>query len=216
MFTVIIPVADDETLWRQLLPLLPLDAGDDLIIAAAAPPPPDWDDIRPAAARWLVSPQRGRAAQMNAAAAAAAADNDFLWFVHADSRPPPAAVPALKKSLTANGDAIHYFDLHFYDGGAKMILNEWGVRLRCAIFKNPFGDQALCLSRRLFTQLGGFAENAAYGEDNLLMLAAKRQHYPLRRVGVAIGTSARRYRDGGWWNTVLLYQCLWLRQWRQR
>jgi len=213
MLTVIIPLADGETLWRYLLPLLSLADGDNLILAAAHPPPADWEKVRPAAARWLVCPQRGRAAQMNAAAAEA--DNDFLWFVHADSRPPPTAVPALKKSLRTHGDAIHYFDLLFYDGGAKMILNEWGVRLRCAIFKNPFGDQALCLSQKVFTALGGFAEDADYGEDHLLVLAAKKQRHKLRRIAVAVGTSARRYDDNGWWKTILLYQRLWLRQWRR-
>lgn len=213
--SIIIPLAADETLWRQLLPLLAANQpGDDdeIILAAAAAAPDDWQ--APPQTRWLHCRQSGRAAQMNTAAADTV--NPYLWFVHADSRPPADALRQLRQSLGGAPAAIHYFDLHFYDGGRKMALNEIGARWRSRLFKNPFGDQALCLARDTFQQLGGYPETAPYGEDHLLLLAAKRRHIPLKRIAVAVGTSARRYNEKGWWRTVLLYQRLWLRQWRRQ
>lgn len=209
--SIIIPLSANETLWRQLLPLLPLADEDELIIAAGEPAPADW--LATPHRQWRQCDAGGRAAQMNAAAAAAR--NDFLWFVHADSRPPAEALPLLKTALAHSPTALHYFRLRFYDGGSKMRLNEWGVRLRCHLFKNPFGDQALCLSAALFNQLGGYDENAAYGEDHLLVLRARRSGVAILPVAAAVATSARRYMTRGWWNTVCRYQYLWWRQWRQ-
>ncbi|MGI9298734.1 MAG: glycosyltransferase [Gammaproteobacteria bacterium] len=208
--TVIVPLAADEDAWRELLPRLPLPADWELLLAAAAPPPADWQNAPPR--RWIHCPRRGRGAQMNAAAAAA--DGELLWFVHADSRPPANFASALSRAAAAAPRAVYYFDLHFYDGGARMILNEWGARLRCALFGNPFGDQALSLRRDLFWELGGYPEDAAAGEDHLFVLRAARAGARARRVGAAVGTSARTYLRRGWWRTVREYQKIWWRQWR--
>lgn len=215
--SAIVPLAADDDAWRALLPQLA--AADEVIVAAAAPPPPDWKTAAPPRAQWLQTAKSGRAAQMNAAAVAAR--GEFLWFVHADSRlsvtttAAVGTVTRLRAAVAARPDALHYFDLRFYDGGARMRLNEWGVRLRCRVFGNPFGDQALCLARERFFALGGYDETAPYGEDHLLVLAAGRRQVPIRRIAAPVGTSARRYIKHGWWRTIRLYQKLWLAQWRQ-
>ena len=220
--SVIIPLAPRETCWRRLLPLLALAREDEIIIAAHEPAPEDWESsTRETAAqikniRWQHEPAadgNGRARLMNAAADAAG--NDFLWFVHADSRPAGNAVQRLRQSLAATPTALHYLGLRFYDGGWKMRLNEIGVFLRCRLFANPFGDQALCLSRALFAALGRYDETAAYGEDHLLVLKARNNGTAIVAVGSTVATSARRYIKHGWWNTVCLYQKLWWRQWRR-
>lgn len=156
---------------------------------------------------------RGRAAQMNEAAEVAG--NPFLWFVHADSRPAPNAGDVLRRALgDSRGEALWFFGLRFYDGGRKMRINEWGVRWRCRLFGNPFGDQAFCLSAGLFVRLGGYDEAVAYGEDQVLALRARRAGARLVALAAVVGTSARRYEQFGWWRTVGLYQGLWWRQWR--
>ena len=148
-------------------------------------------------------------------AAAESADGELLWFVHADSRLPDNFAAVVSRAVAAPA-ALYYFDLYFYDGGARMIFNEWGVRLRCAIFGNPFGDQAFVVRRDLFVRLGGYSESAAAGEDHLFVLRAARTGTPVRRLGAAIGTSARTYMSRGWWRTVRDYQKIWWRQWRAR
>lgn len=212
--SIIVPVAADESMQKQ-----PLDwripADWQLIIAAApntkAPPMIDTK------AKWLVCPRAGRAAQMNAAAAAA--ENEWLWFVHADTFLYADTCDKLRAAIAdcPAGDKppIFYFDLRFVDGGARMRINEWGVRLRCALFDNPFGDQALCLTRAALQCAGGFDEDAGYGEDHLLVLRAKKRGINIRRIRAAVGTSARRYMRYGWWRTVLLYRRLWMQQYRR-
>ena len=221
--SIIIPLAAGESLWQQLLPLLHTAAGDEIILAAAEPAPADWH--APPRTRWLdcrkdnngddsdSGSRSGRAAQMNAAAAAA--QNPYLWFVHADSRPAANALPLLRQALAAKPHALYYFRLTFYDGGWKMRINEIGVRWRCRLFHNPFGDQALCLAASLLQQLGGYDSRAPYGEDHLLALGARRQNIPLICLAAHIGTSARRYQQQGWWKTIFLFQRLWWKQWQQ-
>lgn len=209
--SIIIPLAAEETEWRTLLPRLPVGGDDEIILAANTTAPADFTAAP--AVRWLHCERSGRAAQMNTAAAAAG--NNFLWFVHADSRPAAAALPRLRQALHTDATALYYFPLRFYDGGHKMRINELGVFLRCALFHNPFGDQAFCLSHTVFWQLGGYAEDAPYGEDHLLALAARRAGIRLRRVKSCMATGARRYVNEGWWKTVIRFQRLWLRQWRQ-
>ncbi|MGI9307309.1 MAG: glycosyltransferase [Gammaproteobacteria bacterium] len=208
--SVIVPLAQGDETWRELLPRLP-ENGESLF-AANAPPPPDW--MEKPGRRWIQCAKSGRGAQMNTAAEAA--NGEFLWFVHADTRLPENAAAVLQKSLAAEPRAVHYFDLRFYDGGRRMFFNEIGARLRCAFFGNPFGDQALCLPRAAFMELGGYSENTAPGEDHIFVLRAARAGLRARRVGAAAGTSARTYLKRGWWRTVLEYQKIWLRQWRER
>lgn len=208
--SVIVPVAAAAEPWRKLLSQLRLPAHWEVLLAAPTPPPDDWHEQ--SGRRWLCCPAGGRGAQMNAAAAVA--NGRFLWFVHADSQPPPQAAAVLQQALAACPQAVHYFDLRFYDGGWYMRINEWGARWRCAVFANPFGDQALCVPRQVFTNLGGYAETAEPGEDHLFVLKAARRGIKIRRTGAAMPTSARTYRQRGWWRVVCDYQKIWWRQWR--
>ena len=208
--SIIVPLAAGDDTWRHLLPELPPDC--EVLLAAAVAAPPEWQQTP--LRRWIHCAKSGRGAQMNAAAAVAA--GQFLWFVHADSRLSDNAVGVLQNAIVAAPQAVHYFDLRFYDGGWRMRINEFGVRWRCRLFANPFGDQALCVARDLFMQLGGYSESACVGEDHLFVLRAARAGAKARRTGAVIQTSARTYLSNGWWRTVCDYQKIWWRQWRLR
>ena len=185
----------------------------EVIVAAREAAPPGWRDTD--SRRWLQCERAGRGEQMNAAAAAAV--GDFFWFVHVDSRfdNPAAAMDALCAAAAEAPSAVHYFDLRFYDGGWKMRLNEWGVRFRCRCFGNPFGDQALGVSREVFFAAGGYPESggAAAGEDHLFVLRAKKLGHPARPTGAVVQTAADKYLRHGWLRTVLRYQKIWMGQW---
>lgn len=206
--SIIVPLAAGDDSWRDLLPLLPEDW--ELLMASCDLPPGDWKDGPQR--KWLRCARAGRGAQMNAAAGEAA--GEFLWFVHADSRPAAGAAAALEDAVRRQPHAVHYFDLRFYDGGPKMRVNEWGAFARCALFGNPFGDQALCVSRSVFAKAGGYPESSGPGEDHLFVLRAARMGARARRVRASMLTSARSYAQGGWWRTVVFYQKTWWRQWR--
>lgn len=160
--------------------------------------------------RWLEAPV-GRAAQLNAGARQA--QGRFLWFLHADSGFDPALVQALLAALRHWPGALHYARLAFMaDGPGWMGLNAWGANLRARWLGVPFGDQGFCLSAALFQRLGGYDETVPYGEDHLLVWAARRRGVPLRALGAPLLTSARKYRQRGWGALTLTYQWLWLRQ----
>ncbi len=219
---VVIPVAPGDTLWRDLvrdLSVLPPTC--DIAIASPDPPPTALvEEARSRLAcplRWVTSPL-GRAQQLNCAAAIARAP--YLWFLHADTRLPPGTLPALARAIAARPEAFHYFDLRFADDGPPWVrLNAWGANLRSRWGGLPFGDQGFCLRRDLFERLGGFDEAVSCGEDHRLVWAARRAGVPLHPVGTAIVTSARKYRDRGWWQTTTRHLTLtlaqaWTETWR--
>jgi hypothetical protein len=201
--TIIVPLAPGEPAWPPLSrDLAELPAGAEVIFACPRAPigqvaPLPGDQLRLA---WLRT-RRGRARQMNAAARAAR--RRYLWFLHADSRFTPGLLDALRRSVAASPKGLHYFDLAFAaDGPLLMPLNAAGVRLRSRYLRMPFGDQGFFIRREVFDRLGGFDEEAPYGEDHLFVWKARRAGVPLHCTGVPLITSARVYADRGWLATT--------------
>ncbi len=159
----------------------------------------------------VIKTRQGRAQQQNAGAKAAT--REFLWFLHADSRLSERVIAALEAAIKACPEALHYYHLKFRnDGPAGMAINEWGAWFRSEILKIPFGDQGFCLRKDIFHQIGGFAQDAPYGEDHLLVWHARQQGITLRCTGAALPTSARKYAAHGWFALTVKYQWRWIRQ----
>ncbi len=218
--SVIVPLGPDETAWHDLVDQLLAALPDDCeVIVVHADAQPSRPPSNPAATRLreCTSP-RGRARQQNVGAAAAR--GHWLWFLHADSRLQADTLPALWPFMARTDDAMGYFDLCFDgDGPWLSALNAWGANRRSHWLTMPFGDQGLLLRARRFASLGGFDEDARYGEDHLLVWAARRAHLPVIGVGANLQTSARKYATHGWWRTTTKH--VWLTliqawpQWRR-
>ena len=172
-----------------------------------------WEDLRPIEkeAELIVVRGSSRAKQLNIGAQKAT--RDFLWFLHADSRFSHNTLEALLRSLSNNPHALHYFNLRFLpDGPPQMWINEIGCWIRSRLMGLPFGDQGFCLSRINFERIGGFPEEAPYGEDHLFVWRAHQHGVPLKSTGATLKTSARKYQEQGWFHTTGLYYKLWTRQ----
>jgi len=76
----------------------------------------------------------------------------------------------------------------------------------------PFGDQGFCVTKKKYNLIGGFLETAPYGEDHLFVWHAKQRGIRIRSTNAALKTSARKYRQSGWFTTTLLYYQLWTKQ----
>lgn len=207
--SVVVPVGPREFAWMYLLPdLLPLPADAQVSIVGAESEPSNFRELLTlpglrCSVRWIQSPF-GRAKQLNHGATSA--DSAYLWFMHADSRVDPGAFEKLAMALSLAPDALHYFDLAFDDAGPPLTwINAWGANMRSHCFGLPFGDQGLCLSRAQFERLGGFDEQATYGEDHLFVWKAHRLGIQIRPVGAHMQTSARKYKQRGWLRTTLLH-----------
>lgn len=203
---VIVPLGPGEADWPRLLTdlsALPATAEIWLVGLGAAPP-------GLGRARWLTAPE-GRGRQLNAGARAAG--REVLWFLHADSRLTPGALPPLARAIGAHPGALRYFDLTFAPGGPRLMpLNAWGAWLRSRLLGLPFGDQGFCLDAATFAALGGFPEDAPYGEDHLLVWRAHHARVPVTPVGAWITTSPRKYAARGWLQTTALHLRLTARQ----
>lgn len=211
--SVIIPLAPDETQLGALLDdLQVLPAESEIIVVSCCEGQEMMikDSLLKGRVKWVTSAQ-GRAIQQNTGAKAA--QGEFLWFLHADSRVSAKGVRALDNALKNTPDALLYFQLKFRDDGPRgMTLNEWGVKLRCVLFKTPFGDQGFCLKRGHFVKVGGFPEQVPYGEDHLLVWYMRQAGHRVQSVGAVLETSARKYQQQGWGRLTLKYQILWIKQ----
>lgn len=156
----------------------------------------------------IVEQSSSRAQALNSGAAKA--KGEFLWFLHADSKVTEEMVPRLFQLFSEDGGCLFYFDLKFYDKWMK--INEIGAFLRSRLFGVPFGDQGFCIARNLFEKVGGYPVDVSYGEDHLFVWMAKRVGVKLHPVGLKIGTSARKYKEVGWFKLTCMYQFMWIKQ----
>jgi hypothetical protein len=178
-------------------------------LAPGEPAPEALIRLLPAGFETIFASGGSRASSMNRAAHAARGAH--LWFVHADTIFSEAEASALLEAVQEGARALWWFDLRF-DGGWPMRITERGVAFRSRVLGLPFGDQALCLPAAAFRSLGGYDEAAPYGEDHLLVWSAHHAGLPVRPIGMAVTTSARKYRDRGWARTTAAHLVMTLLQ----
>lgn len=213
LLSAIIPLARGEFAWENLLPdLAMLEDGVEIIFVVSE----DSEKCINAPVIknktvHVIKAKPGRASQMNAGAKIA--KGKFLWFLHADSKFERTAGTTLMRAMQCCPYRLLYFDLIFLDDAPYwMRLNEWGVWFRSHILKVPFGDQGFCIQKKLFEQMGGFAENLSYGEDHVFVWRARQNRIKLMPVGAVLYTSARKYKKYGWLKTTCMHQYLWIKQ----
>lgn len=219
LLSIVVPLAPDENQWLHLCKnfnLLP--SGTQVIVVST----PDYDISNDMLClkkqcpnlHWMVKYSKaGRAIQLNAGAALAT--GDFIWFLHADSRITQDNVDNLIKQLNMSNSmsCLFYFDLLFYDKPSSLLkINELGAKFRSDILGLPFGDQGFFLSQLSFKTLGGYDEQAPFGEDHLLVWQAKHASIPLVNCQSSLATSARKYQLTGWLALTFKYQFLWPKQ----
>ncbi len=144
-----------------------------------------------AGARVIVSPSKGRAAQMNYGASFAIAD--VLYFVHADSFPPHDFIDKIVQQVKMKIN-IGCFRLRFDLSNWFLNANCWFTRFDVNAFR--FGDQSLYVTKDIFEKAGGFNEQLIMMEDQEIIYRLKRYGKFKVMHGTVI-TSARKYTDNG-------------------
>lgn len=202
--SVIVPTLNEAgTITATLLALQPW-RGDrcELIVVDGGSADATVARAAPLADRVLASAP-GRARQMNAGAAVAV--GRALWFLHADTCVPPAAVPALRAALGVAGWGR--FDVRLSGGHPLLRVIERAMNLRSRWSGIATGDQGLFVRRDWFERVGGFPDIELM-EDVALSRQLKRRGRPAC-LEVVLETSSRRWERDGILRTLLLMW--WLR-----
>jgi rSAM/selenodomain-associated transferase 2 len=190
--SVIIPTLNEESRIVKLLRSLQAIAGLEVIVVDGLSQDKTAEMAEGLASRVLTAP-RGRALQMNEGAKYAT--GDIFLFLHADTSLEPAAFDQLTSALA---------DPTIVGGAFSFCLGspKWGLRLiaaatnfRSRIFFLPYGDQAIFVKRRVFEEIGGYAELPLMEDLDLVRRLKRRGRLvilPARAV-----TSARRWKREG-------------------
>lgn len=148
-----------------------------------------------AGAKPVSSAKKGRAAQMNYAASLAT--GSVLYFLHADTVPPPGFTGAILQALRA-GVGSGCFTLAFDYRHWFLKTNGWFTRFNFTCLR--FGDQSLFVTKEVFERSGGFRENYLLLEDQEIIDRLKKLA-PFRVIQQPVTTSARTYRRNGIYKT---------------
>ena len=192
--SVIIPTFNEAAAIGPLLAYLRADASAaplEIIVADGGSTDATAAAAAAAGARVLACPRRGRAAQLNHGAAAA--QGPLLYFLHADSYPPPGFGADLRRAVAA-GAGSGCYRLAFDHPHWFLRLSAWFTRLPLTSVR--FGDQSLFVRQELFAQVGGYREDLLVMEDQEIV-ARLRRAAPFRVLPRAVVTSARKYLANG-------------------
>jgi rSAM/selenodomain-associated transferase 2 len=204
--SIVIPARNDAlALGRTLdhLAALPGIEHAEIIVAASGDP---GGTARAVAgrARLLWPEGSTRARLMNAGAAAAR--GEILFFLHADSFPPPEALALIDRALADPRTVGGAFEHLFAEPGWSLRAITWINRARYRLTHNYYGDQGIFVRAGVFRVLGGYRDLTLF-EDLDLSQRLKRTARTVL-VPVPLPTSGRRFIARGPWRTFAF--CVWL------
>ena len=194
LVSIILPTYNEAASIGPLLRYLRATAGEpapELLVVDGGSTDETVAQARQAGATVLGSPRKGRAAQLNYGAKQA--QGELLYFLHADSYPPPGFLADLHQAV-AQGYGSGCYRLAFDHGHWFLRFSAWCTRFPFTFLR--FGDQSLFVRRVLFAQLGGYREDLLVMEDQELV-ARLRAWAPFRLLPRAVTTSARKYLANG-------------------
>jgi rSAM/selenodomain-associated transferase 2 len=140
----------------------------------------------------FIEVERGRGQQLRAGAEAAR--KPWLLFLHADTAL-DAGWTNEALAFMKRGSGAAAFRFRLADEGFNPRLLERLVALRCALFRLPYGDQGLLISRELYDEVGGFAPIPLMEDVEIIRKLGRGRLAMLKTNAV---TSAERFREQGY------------------
>ncbi len=196
MISIIIPVCNEETHLKSLLPFLHSN-GNDLVSEIIVVCGGSTDDTKAVCegfgVKYISTTTASRSIQMNMGAAAAC--GQLLYFVHADTCPPPSFAFTIVEAYNKTAKA----------GRFKTIFDSKSILLKMNAYFTKFdwfmcygGDQTLYVEAALFKKIGGFNEAMHIMEDYEITERLK-GHTAYSILNGFVKVSARKYEKNSWW-----------------
>lgn len=147
--------------------------------------------VQDAGIKCIISPQKGRAAQMNLGARQAI--GDILYFVHADSYPPKSYANDVVQSIE-NGAESGCYRFSFDSDKWLLKVNSWFTRFDRLMCRG--GDQTLFIKRDLFEELNGFKNYAIMEDFDIIKRLRERGTFHIIPKSAVV--SARKYEENSY------------------
>jgi len=139
----------------------------------------------------FIKGQKGRGIQLHRGAMKAT--GEWILFIHSDTVLPPGWATTFLKHIKDQENA-GYCKLSFNDPSLMAKVMSFSANLRSSIFKLPYGDQGLLISKKLYNEIGGYPDLPLM-EDVAIVKLLKQK---IQLVPVTIKTSAFKYKRDGW------------------
>ena len=136
----------------------------------------------------VLSAPRGRGLQLKTGAERA--NGEVLWFLHADSIPPPGAIQSIREALETARVVGGNFDLVF-DGGSRAARNLTRIYPHLRKLGLCYGDSGIFVKREVYRAAGGFRAYPIF--EDLDLIKRLRRHGRFLHLGARIVTSSRRF-----------------------
>lgn len=193
--STIIPTYNEEDTIEKLISFLKQQSTDalvDIIVADGGSSDKTLQLAKAAGAQAVLSPGKGRAAQMNYGATLA--KGDVLYFIHADCFPPTTFIRDIEQAVQ-EGFELGRYRTRFDSNKTILKINAWFTRFD--LFVCMGGDQTLFAKRSLFEDFGGFRQEMKIMEEyEFCERARKRARYKIMDGAALI--SARKYDTNTW------------------
>ncbi len=193
--SVVIPTLDAAGSLPATLAALQAGGAGQVLVADGGSRDDTLEKARQAGAQ-TVSAERGRGQQLAAGAAFAA--EDWLLFLHADTRLGTGWAKAVRGFIAdpENQARAAVFRLALDDPDPRARRIERLARWRGRRLGLPYGDQGLLISKEFYDRLGGFRPLVLMEDVDLVRRIGRRRLAVLEAEAL---TSAGRYRRDGWW-----------------
>lgn len=199
MISIIIPTLNEGKSIEELLKnLIRLEGNKELIVVDGG----SSDKTVSIASKYakVLHSEKGRANQMNKGASEAR--GEILWFVHSDSKIDKDSLEAIESAID-EGYIGGGFSLYFYDYETTFmkyvsITSNW----RAKYLGIYFGDQGIFIQKNIFNKIEGYADISLMEDWDISKRLGKIGK--MKMMNTPIGTSARRFKQGGQLKTHLL------------
>jgi rSAM/selenodomain-associated transferase 2 len=197
--SVIIPVLNEAAIIGSSLKTLAALDGIHEIIVVDGGSIDKTVDIAGKTARVISSP-RGRSRQMNAGSAVAG--GSVFLFLHIDTILPENAANAIENSLKDPRVIGGRFRLRLDNKGWRYQMLGRNINMRDHFFRGFTGDQAIFVRREVFKDIGGYPPVDLMEDLELGRRMCRKGR--VVRLSQYVTTSARRWRQGGLFRTVII------------